>query len=428
MHPVGRQSAPMLTTHTEIDMDYQQLPLSGLEAPLNEMEKMIQDNVHHFALSVMRPAGVELDHMTPEQVVAADSILWDVLEKAEGLGLSVLAMAELPPLERVKLFAVASEELAWGDPGLAGSILVNHFPVIYSMLAGNMAMAEFCEGKRGCWGITEPDHGSDMLDGNAVIAAPGSSYGRPNCLARIVGDKVIVNGQKAAWVSGAMTAEVCALFCHYADEEGNTRPGVAVIVPLDLPGVSRGKPLDKMGVRGLNQGELYFDNVEVPIANLLAGPDQFQDLVYRMLSEANPHVAALAVGVARAAFEHAWTYAHERKQGGQPLIRHQHVRFRLFEMFRKVEGARALTRRVMDYNATAPYPSLLGSTSAKVTATQTAFEVASDALQMFGGNGLTREYPMEKLFRDARSLMIADGANEVLAMKGASDLINPELI
>ncbi|SDU07681.1 Acyl-CoA dehydrogenase [Pseudomonas pohangensis] len=409
-------------------MDYQQLPLSGLEAPLNEMEQMIQDNVHHFAQSVMREAGVTLDQLSPEQAIAPDSVLWDVLQKAEGLGLNLTALAELPPLERVKLFGLATEELAWGDGGLAGSILVNYFPVMYSLLAGNLAMAEFCEGKRGCWGITEPDHGSDMVDPSAAVAAPGMPYGRPNCLARIVGDKVIINGQKAAWVSGAMTAEVCALFCHYADEQGNTRPGVAVIVPLDLPGVSRGKPLDKLGVRGMNQGELYFDNVEVPLANLLAGPDQYQDLAYRMLCEANPHVGMMAVGMARAAYEHALAYAHERKQGGQPLIRHQHVRFRLFEMFRKVEAARALVRRVMDYNATAAYPSLLGSTSAKVTATQTAFEVASDALQMFGGNGLTREYPMEKLFRDARAMLIADGANEMLAIKGGSDLINPELL
>ncbi len=80
----------------------------------------------------------------------------------------------------------------------------------------------------------------------------------------------------------------------------------------------------------------------------------------------------------------------------------------------------------MEYNATAPRPSMLASTSAKVTATQTAFEVASDALQMFGGYGLSREFPMEKLFRDARSLLVADGTNEVLALKGALDLVNPE--
>ncbi len=411
--------------------DYVPLPLSGLEAPLSEMETAIQDNVHRYAVDVMRPLAPVLDRMSAEELIAPQSPIWGALAKADELGLSVRALAELPPLERVKLFAIASEELAWGDGGLAGAILVNHFPVIYSLLAGNLAMAEYCEGKLGCWGITEPDHGSDMLDATAALAAPGgnhgSNYGRPNCSARIVGDKVIINGQKSAWVSGAPMAQVCALFCHYADENGSTRPGVAVIVPLDAKGVSKGKPLEKMGLRGLCQGELFFDNVEVPISHLLAGPDTYQELAYRMLSEANPHVAALSVGVARAAFEHAWAYAHQRKQGGVPLIKHQHVRFRLFEMFRKVEAARALTRRTMDYNATAPRPSLLGSTSAKVTATQTAFEVASDALQMFGGNGLTKEYPMEKLFRDARALLIADGANEILAMKGGSDLINPDL-
>ena len=408
-------------------MDYQQLPLSGLEAPLNEMEQMIQDNVHHFAQTVLRPAGALLDQMTPEQVIAPDSILWDVLKKSELLGLSITAMAELPPLKRVKLFAIASEELAWGDAGLAGAILVNHFPVIYSLLAGNLEMAHFCEGKMGCWGITEPEHGSDMIDGNAAVAAANGSYGRPSCVARIVGDKIIVNGQKSAWVSGAMTAEVCALYCH-VEEDGKTRPGVALIVPLDLTGVSRGKSLDKMGFRAMNQGELYFDNVEVPISHLLAGPDTYQDLVYRTLCEANPHVAATAVGLARAAFEHALEYAHQRKQGGVAIIQHTNVRLRLFEMFRKIEAARALTRRVMDFNATAPRPSMLASTSAKVTATQTAFEVASEAMQIFGGNGVTKEYPMEKLLRDARASMVADGLNEILGMKGGSDLINPELL
>jgi alkylation response protein AidB-like acyl-CoA dehydrogenase len=224
-----------------------------------------------------------------------------------------------------------------------------------------------------------------------------------------------------------MTAQVCALYCHY-EEGGKVQPGISVIVPLDLPGVSRGKSLDKMGLRALNQGELYFDNVEVPIGNLLAGPDQYQDFVYRTLCEANPHVATTAVGIARAAFEHALQYAHTRRQGGVAIIQHTSVRQRLFEMFRKVEAARALTRRAMAFNATAPRPSMLASTAAKVTATQTAFEVASEALQIFGGNGATREYPLEKLLRDARSTLIADGLNEILAMKGGTDLMNPELL
>jgi alkylation response protein AidB-like acyl-CoA dehydrogenase len=402
--------------------EYFPLPLTGVEPPLSEMERAVQDNVHRYAVEVMRPLGPVLDKLPASEVPAPGSPLWAALAKAGDLGLSILDMLELSPVERVRLLAIASEELAWGDGGIAGAILVNNFPVMYALLAGNMEMAQFCNGKLGCWGITEPDHGSDMLDATGVLAATGGSYGKPNCTARIVGDKVIINGQKAAWISGAMTAQVCSLFCHYQDEQGNVRPGVAVIVPLDLPGVSRGKPLDKLGLRGLNQGELYFDNVEVPASHLLAGPDQYADLAYRMLCEANPHVASTAVGLARAAFELAWEYAHRRKQGGLPLIRHQHVRFRLFEMFRKVEAARALTRRVMEYNATAARPSMLASTSAKVTATQTAFEVASDALQMFGGNGLSREYPIEKLLRDARAAMIEDCCNEVLSLVGAAKL------
>jgi alkylation response protein AidB-like acyl-CoA dehydrogenase len=405
---------------------YIDLPLSGLEAPLSEMEQLVQDTCHRFAEEVLRPAGPMMDEMTAEEAVAPDSPLWRVLEQAQGLGLSVKDMLEMDPPERERLLLIAAEELAWGDGGLAGMILVNQMPALYSALAGNMNMVEYCDGKLGCWGITEPDHGSDTLDHSGSLQAVDGHYGRPNCVARIEGDKIVVNGQKSAWVSGAITAQVCALYCH-VEENGKTRPGVVAIVPLDLPGVSRGKPLEKLGLRSLNQGELYFDNVEVPISHLLAGPDGYADMVYHTLAEANVHVANLAVGTARAAYEHALAYAQQRKQGGQAIIRHQSVHYRLFHMFRKIEAARALVRRVADYNATARQPALQGSVAAKVTATQTAFEVASEALQIFGGNGLTREYPMEKLLRDTRACLIADGCNEILSLKGGSLLINPDL-
>jgi acyl-CoA dehydrogenase len=406
---------------------YIDLPLSGLEEPLSEMEQFVQDNAHRFATEVLRPVGKQLDEMSADDGVAPDSPLWGALEKAAELGLSVKAMLELEPLERQRILLIAAEELSWGDGGLGGMVLVSQMPGLYAALAGNLEMVDFCDGKLGCWGITEPDHGSDSLDPDGGIAAENGNYGRPNCVARIEGDKIIVNGQKSAWVSGGTIAEVCALYC-FLEEDGKTRPGVSLIVPLDLPGVTKGKALEKMGLRALNQGEIYFDNVEVPISHLLAGPDDYNDFVRHTLAEANVHVANMAVGVARAAYEHAHTYAHERKQGGQAIIRHQSVQYRLFHMFRKVEAARALVRRVATYNATAPEAALQGSISAKVTATQTAFEVASDALQIFGGNGLTREYPMEKLLRDARAMLIADGCNEVLALKGGSLLVNPELL
>jgi alkylation response protein AidB-like acyl-CoA dehydrogenase len=407
--------------------NYINLPLSGLEEPLSEMERFVQDTAHRFAEDVLRPVGTQLDDVSAHDGVAADSPLWSALEKAADLGLSVKALLELEPLERERILLIASEELAWGDGGLGGMVLVSQMPGLYSALAGNMEMVDYCDGRLGCWGITEPDHGSDSLDPDGGIAAPDGNYGRPNCVARIEGDKIIVNGQKSAWVSGGTVAEVCALYC-FVEEDGKARPGISLIVPLDLPGVTKGKALEKMGLRALNQGEIYFDNVEVPVSHLLAGPDEYNDFVRRTLAEANVHVANMAVGIARAAYEHAHGYAHERKQGGQAIVRHQNVQYRLFHMFRKVEAARALVRRVATYNATAPEAALQGSISAKVTATQTAFEVASDALQIFGGNGMTREYPMEKLLRDARAMLIADGCNEVLALKGGSLLVNPELL
>ena len=365
--------------------------------------------------------------MAPEEVYAPGSVLWDVLEKADGLGLDLVEMAGMDPVVRERILSIASEELGWGDVGLAAAILVNSFPVMYALLAGNQEMVEYCNSKKlGCWSITEPDHGSDMLDPHGSVQAPGGKYGRANCIARIEGDTIVINGQKSAWVSGAMTAEITALYC-MAEVDGEVKPGISVIVPLDSNGVSRGKPLDKIGMRGCNQGELFFDNVEVPLSHMLAGPDTYNEFVYRTLAIANPMVGTMWIGVGRAAYEHALAYAHERRQGGVPIIRHQNVQYRLFHMFRKIEAARALARRVMEFNATAARPALHASIAAKVTGTQNAFEVANDAIQIFGGNGVTREYPVEKLMRDARAGLIADGCNDFLAVKGGAMLLNPDL-
>jgi alkylation response protein AidB-like acyl-CoA dehydrogenase len=406
---------------------YIELPLTGLETPLSDMERAVQENVHRFAVEVLRPASAKLDEASAEELIAPDSELWHVFNKSKDLGISLLDLEELPALERARLLDIVIEELSWGCPGLSGAILVSFFPTMFSLLAGNMEMAKYCDGRLGCWAITEPDHGTDMLDSHRDIASTKGSYGRPNCVARIEGDKVIINGQKSSWVSGATYAEVCVLYTH-VEQKGKPVPGITIIVDLDSEGVTKGKPLEKMGLRGLNQGEIFFDNVEVPLSHIIAGPDKYEDFVTATLTEANPHVAGMVMGAARASYEHALAYAHERKAGGVPLIQHQNVRYRLFHMFRKVEMARGMLQRVTAFNATAPEPSLLASTSAKVTVTQLAFEVANEALQMFGGNGMAKEYPMEKLVRDTRACLIADGCNEFLAIKGGTQLINPDLI
>ncbi|MGE5723412.1 MAG: acyl-CoA dehydrogenase, partial [Sphingomonadales bacterium] len=184
----------------------------------------------------------------------------------------------------------------------------------------------------------------------------------------------------------------------------------------------------KLGQRPLPQGEIFFDNVELSADHIIAGPDEFQRAVYAIHCEANGQMGAIWTGSARASFEIAWKYAHERKQGGVPIYRHQSVAQRLFHMYRKVEASRALVRRVALYNMTAPMPSLQSAMATKVTATQTAFEVASDALQMLGGNGNTREYPIEKILRDARASMIEDGCNEILSIKGGYQMMDPDLL
>ncbi|MCP3725217.1 acyl-CoA dehydrogenase [Paraburkholderia sp. CNPSo 3272] len=402
----------------------------GAEPELSEMGQMVQQTVHRFAEEVMRPTGIQLDRMTPEQVIAPGSPYWEARNKIIGLGFGVDGLLELEPAERAKTMCILFEELGWGDAGLAITHGAGLLPALLSAVFGNT----FCrsltpDDKLGCWAITEPDHGSDMLDANGMIFHPQGTYGRPNCVATLRGDEVIINGQKSAWVSNGIAAEVCILYCAADSGEGvDTKRGAVVIVPLDAKGVSRGKPLDKIGQRALNQGELFFENVRLSKDHVLAGPDQYLDAVYAIHTFANAIMGAVFTGTARAAFELAHAYAHERKQGGLPIIRHQSVASRLFHMFRKVEAARALSQRVVHYNFTAQQPSLHAAMTSKITATQTAFEVANDALQIFCGNGLTREYPIEKIWRDARASLIEDGCNEVLAIKGGYYLIDPELL
>jgi alkylation response protein AidB-like acyl-CoA dehydrogenase len=136
----------------------------------------------------------------------------------------------------------------------------------------------------------------------------------------------------------------------------------------------------------------------------------------------NAFMGVTFTGVARSAFDLARAYAHERVQGGKPIFEHQSVKLRLFDMYRKVETASAYARKVSIFNNVSNAGKLHYSIAAKTYCTRVAFDVASDAIQMFGGNGLSREYPVEKIMRDARASMIEDGCNEVLSIVGAADL------
>lgn len=310
--------------------------------------------------------------------------------------------------------------MGWGDAGLAISLGVSNFPTMMALQSGNPALIErFPLGTIGCWAITEPDHGSDQINFDGSIGHPGGRVGAPNCLARRDGNGFVITGQKSAWVSNGTIAEAAALFCSVDFGDGLAGRGVFV-VPLNEGGVRRGRPTEKIGQRALNQGEIFFDELKVPADCMVVPPEFYKETADRVLSMANGGMGTTFVGCARAAFELAVEYAKVRVQGNVPIFMHQSVKSRLFKMYQKVEAARALNHRVIRINATRQTPLLEMAIASKVTSTQAAFDVASEALQVFGGAGISRECPIEKIFRDARISMIEDGCNEVLGMLAAS--------
>ncbi len=393
---------------------------------LTEEDLALKAAAHQFAEEVMRPIAKELDDMTPEEVIADGSPFWTFMKKAYELGYHKVLIPEqfggmgLNPRQ----IAIVMEELGWGSFGMAVQLAVASFCAATAAFLGNEELIKeftipFCEctdgSIRACWGGTEPDYGSDNLGmGEAFFANPDV---RANCIARPDGDDWVISGQKSAWVSGGTIATHCQL--HIQTDPSMGLAGYSIfLIPLDLPGVSKGKPLNKIGQRDLNQGELFFEDVRVPGKYRVVGPEIYETMEGGMMAQANAWMACWSTGLARAAFEEAMNYCKERVQGGAPLAEHYSIRQRVFELFMRVEACRAMTRAAMDLNMSlAPgFPEY--SLAAKVLTTRYCLENASDAIQLLGGNGLTKEYLAEKLFRDARSTLIEDGSNEVLARYG----------
>jgi acyl-CoA dehydrogenase len=397
--------------------------LTGFEPPMGAEELALQHSVHLFAKNVLRPLGQELDKMSAEDMIAPGSPYYSVFAEAAKLGLDASLLAELPPEMAVRLESLIGEEMGWGDAGLAISLAAAGFPLEMARSAGKQELMDLCAGKIGCWMITHPDKGSDVtvydFQRDWVKGAPGN---KGSLSARVGQDEIVINGQCSAWVSNGAVAQVALAYmgADYGDgyfaEDGRPN-GVAVIVPLDLPGVSKGKPLDKIGQRALPQGEVYFDNVRIPKRFAIALKDEYYGNHSSAWSYAGTHMGQTFTGVARAAFELALQYVHERRQGGDLLINHQLTRYRIGDMMRRVELCRGVARRSLAYARTTPQGHAYATASAKVTITEEAMLVVSEAMQLFGGAGTSREYPIEKLFRDARSALIEDGENRVLTMR-----------
>lgn len=404
-----------------------------LSADVSGEYEALKDNVHRFAREVLRPAAIALDRMAnPQDVIARSSPLHEVLRSAYRLGYHAAGIpAQFGGLGLGGLGThILLEEMGWGSADLALSIGVASFPFSSIAASGNTELIErfvgpFVADRKaeyiGCWAITEPSHGSDTLFVRSDEFHSPRISGQ--AVAMLDGDDYVLNGQKAAWVSNGTIATHALVYLTIEPAKGMAGGGIA-FVPLNLPGVSKGKPLNKLGQRALNQGEIFFDEVRIPRSHMLIGPEAYEGALAHTLTFANASMGAVFTGVARAAFECALAYARQRVQGGKPISEHQLIQKHLFEMFTKVEACRALSRATMIYNESAANPSLENSIAAKTFCTQAAFEVANEAVQIFGGNGLSKEYEIEKLFRDARASLIEDGTNDVLSLAGARHILN----
>ncbi|MBI5444058.1 MAG: acyl-CoA/acyl-ACP dehydrogenase [Deltaproteobacteria bacterium] len=401
-----------------------------LNLNLTTEDQALKANANKFAREVMRPIAKQLDTMQPDKVIAADSPYWDFLRKAYELGYHKLPFPEtvgglgLSPFQ----MALVMEELAWGSFGLTLALNTS-LDAAVAMGGTQKHIEEFTLAYTHCtdasvigtWAITEPDHGSDTV-------MPGCpSFRDPNikaqCRARLEGDEYVINGQKAAWVSHGTLAKSILLMCQVDPSKGHAGSGIFVF-SLDRPGVSKGKPWNKLGTRDYNQGEIFFDDVRVPNEALIVGPEQYEAALEAHLSLTTPMVGVWATGLARAAFDEALAYARQRTQGGKLLVEHANVQQKLFDMFRKVEASRQLCRAAFIYNWSNPPEkrAIEYGMAAKTFGTQTSLDVTSDAIQILGGNGLSKEYIVEKLFRDARMTMICDGSNDSLSIAGGHKL------
>ena len=406
-----------------------------LDLTLSDEAKAMQETVRKFGMEVMRPVGIALDKLPdPAEVIAKGSPLWDVIRTYRELGIhkrgipkAYGGMAEdMDP----KAGALMAQEMGYADAGLSISLGVGGFPITFAMMSPEpelqQLVRDYCEDTKGeiigCWAITEPDHGSDWILGiHPKFDDPKCG---PSVKAVLKGDEYILTGQKSAWVSNGTIATHAALHVCLDPSKGMQGTGLAV-VPLNLPGITRGKPLDKIGQRALNQGEIFFEEVKLPKKYMVISDGAMMSAITKMiLVSANSGMGLSFVGLAQAAYDEALRYAKERVQGGVPIFEHKNIKLQLFNMFIKVEAARAYARRMGLYNvAMAPNGSAPHAIASKILSTNTAFEVANEAVSIFGGVGLTKEYLIEKLFRDARAAMIEDGENNALALSGAEDLI-----
>ena len=381
---------------------------SGISFALSDEQRALRELAREFADKEIRPVAADYDERSqhPGDVVAKAHEVGlmnpHVPEEYGGLGLSAL--------EQI----LVGEELAWGCSGIATTIVANILGSLPVILAGSEAqkrewLTPLLEEPLLCsFALTEPGAGSDVSAIKTTAKRDGGDY-------VLTGSKMfITNAGQAAWF---------VVFASTEPEAGH-RGLSTFIVPADSNGVVVEQHLDKLGQRATDTSALAFQEVRVPAANRLGEEGEGFKTAMRTLDLTRPGTAAGAVGVARAAFEHAVEYSKSRIQFGQPIAMNQGVNFLVADMAAEIEAARLLTWQaawLIDQGERATRQ----SSYAKRFAADTAMKVTTDAVQIFGGYGYMKEYPVEKLMRDAKLFQIYEGTSQIQRLVIAREIFLP---
>ncbi|GAA2746418.1 acyl-CoA dehydrogenase family protein [Kitasatospora cinereorecta] len=367
--------------------------------------------VREYARDEVAPKALELD------LQEAEDFDWEIVQKGHDIGLTRAVI----PKEYGGLgvgvlgVAVAMEELAAACPAVAlifGATMLGQTPILLSgdprLQARFLPIFGGDQVALACNAVAEHEAGTDLvIPQNAVHA-------RIVTTARRDGDEYVINGQKRFCTNGKV-ADFASIYANIEGYEGATGL-TGFIVPLDAEGVTRGIVADKMGYRACLGSELHFDNVRIPVENMIGGEAEGVAISTAQGNMARSTVAAISTGIARNALEHAVEYCGQRVQGGKLLHEHQFTAGKLATMTANVDAARLLYRRAADLvDNQLPAPEYEPAV-AKLFADRVAIETAGMAVSLMGANGFVREYGAEKILRDSYGTRIFEGTPEALSL------------
>ena len=382
---------------------------------LNEDQLQIQKWVHDFAEDVERPAAHEWDER--------EETPWPIIQEAADIGLyswEFIANAFADPTGIT--FPMVSEEMCWGDAGITLSIFGSTLAV--SGIVGNGTPEQVAEWVPQCFGTPE----KIQLGAFAVSEADAGSD-VANLRTRAVYDEAkdewVLNGTKT-WITNGGIADVHVVVAA-VDPELRARGHASFVVPPGTPGLRQGQKFKKHGIRASHTAEVILEDVRVPGRCLLGGKEKLDQRLARVrdgkstkvqdamstFEASRPLVGAQALGIARAAYEYALEYAKERHAFGRPIIENQGIAFKLADMLTEIDAARLLVWRACWMAATHKRFEHGEGSMSKLKAGEVAVRVTEEAIQILGGYGYVREYPVERWHRDAKIYTIFEGTSEI---------------